>query len=71
MTLTIILNIVLMTLVFAGILALLGAGIMSNRRWAGSLAAPTRRRVRTRPAAREVAGRRAPQRAYTPARSGA
>ena len=71
MTLTIILNIVFMTLVFVGILALLGAGIVSNRRWADSPAVPTRRRVRTRPAAREVAGRRAAPRGYTPARSGA
>lgn len=71
MTLTIILNLVLMTLVFAGILALLGAGIVSNRRWATSLPGSARRRVRTRPAAREVAGRRAPQRGYTPVRSGA
>jgi hypothetical protein len=71
MTLTIILNIVLMILVFAAIVALLGAGIMSNRRWAASLAAPARRQIRTRPVAREVAGRRVAQRGYTAARSGA
>jgi hypothetical protein len=71
MTLTIVVNIVLMTLVFAGILALLGAGIVSHRRWVASMAAPARRRARTRPAAREVAGRRVPQRGYTAVRGGA
>jgi hypothetical protein len=70
MTLIIILNVVFMALVFAGILALLSAGILSNRRWAAALSGPASapRRARPRAGAREAAGRPEPRRQYVPAR---
>lgn len=68
MTIAIIFNAVFMTLVVVGIVGLLSAGIISNRRWATSLASPMRRRARVRFGAREVAGRRAPRRDWVPAR---
>jgi hypothetical protein len=68
MTLTIILNVVLMAIVFAAIVGLLSAGIASNRRWAASLASPIRRRARVRTGARVAGGRRGRRGEYAPAR---
>jgi hypothetical protein len=55
--------------VFVGIVGLLSAGVIANRRWATTMAAPAHRRARARFKARETARRPAARRGgWVPAR---